>query len=120
MASQPDPRSTSDPAGWSERDEREYSSQSAPDQPPPVADAQIRHIAETSPEGIPGDPGTDRRTVSNMLTILMVLLLTIALVVAVFVNRWLGLGVGVLAVFLLLANPVFWAAVLRVKERENG
>lgn len=120
MASQPNPPTPADAAARHDRDECEYSSQSAPDQPPPVADARSRHIAETSPEGIPGDPGTDRHTVSRMLTILIVLLLTIALVVAVFVNRWLGLGVGVLAVFLLLANPVFWAAVLRVKERENG
>lgn len=120
MTAQPTRHNTPDAAAQHDRDEREYSNQSSPDQQPPVADPRSRQIAEASPEGIPGDPSTDRHAVSRMLTISVVVMLAIALVVAVFVDRWMGLGVGALALFLMLANPVFWAAILRVKERENN
>jgi hypothetical protein len=102
------------------RDEREYATQSEPDQPPPVADERARRIAETSPEGIPADPGTDHRTLSRLMLAAVVLLLTVALAVAVFADRWIGLAVGVLGLFLLIVNPALWAAILRVKEREQA
>ena len=38
---------------------------------------------------------------------------------AVFADRWIGLAVGVLGLFLLIVNPALWAAILRVKEREQ-
>lgn len=120
MAAQPTHSGTASSPAAQGRDEREYSSQSTPDQAPPVDDAKTRRIAETSPEGIPGDPQTDRQSISRILTIFVVVMLAIALVVAVFVNRWAGVVVGTLALFLLLANPVFWAAILRVKEREDA
>lgn len=102
------------------RSEREYSTQSEPDQPPPVKDEKARRIAEVSPEGIPADLGTNQQTISRLLFAAVVLLLTVALAVAVFADRWIGLGVGVLGLFLLIVNPALWAAILRVKEREQG
>lgn len=93
--------------------------QSEPDQPPPVADERARRIAEASPEGIPADPDTDHRTLSRLMVAAVVLLLTVALGLAVFADRWIGLAVGVLGLFLLIVNPALWAAILRVKEREQ-
>ncbi len=49
----------------------------------------------------------------------VVLLLTVALGLAVFADRWIGLSVGVLGLFLLVVNPTLWAAILRVKERQQ-
>lgn len=113
-----DPAPTNAPSD-PQRDEREYATQSPPDQPPPVADEKARRIAEQSPEGIPADPDTNQQTIGRLLFVAVVLILAVALAVAVFGNRWLGLGVGVLALFLLLVNPVLWAAILRAKERDS-
>lgn len=93
--------------------------QDPPAQQPPVADPHARDIAERSPEGIPGDPKVGSRAVARTIVGFAVLAMFSAVLVAVFVNRWLGLAVGILAFGLLLANPVFWAAILRAREREG-
>lgn len=103
-----------------ERHAREYSTQSPPDQPPPAPDARTERIAKVSPEGIPADPSTNRRSLQRLIVTIVVVVLIAALLVAVFLNRWAGLGLGALAGGLLLFNPVMWAAILRVKEREQG
>lgn len=118
MAAQPDTARTTTHA-QSERDEREYSTQSPPDRPPPTDDPERRHIAEVSPEGIPADPHTNRRTLNRIVVGFSVAVLAVALLLAVFLNRWAGLGVGALAIGVLLFNPTMWAAMLRVKEREQ-
>lgn len=92
---------------------------SQPQQAPPVADPESRRIAQLSPEGIPGDPHTDRHAVGRFIQIIVVIALVVALALAVFVNRWVGVAVGVLALGLMLFNPVLWAAILRAKEREH-
>lgn len=123
MSAQPEKGNDAPPAATkaanAERDRREYSTQSEPDQPPPVADERARRIAETSPEGIPAHQNSDSKTVARLMFVGVVLLLTVALVVAVFADRWIGLGVGVLGLFLLFVNPTLWAAILRSKEREQ-
>lgn len=92
---------------------------SQPQQAPPVADPESRRIAKLSPEGIPGDPHTDRQAVGRLIQMMVVVALVVALALAVFVNRWVGVAVGVLALGLMLFNPVLWAAILRAKEREQ-
>lgn len=89
------------------------------EQAPPVADPESRRIARLSPEGIPGDPHTDRHAVGRLIQMMVVIALVVALALAVFVNRWAGIAVGVLALGLMLFNPVLWAAILRAKEREQ-
>lgn len=91
----------------------------APAQPPPTADPRARRIAEVSPEGIPADPQTDRKTIGKILTGSFVVVAIIAVLLAIFVNPWVGLICGVLAVLLMLINPVLWASFSRMKEREN-
>lgn len=88
-------------------------------QPPPTADPRARRIAEVSPEGIPGDPQTDRGTIGKILSVSFVVVAIIAVLVAIFINPWIGLICGVLAVLLMLINPVLWASFSRMKEREN-
>ncbi|MFI4883590.1 MAG: hypothetical protein ACIAQU_13500 [Phycisphaerales bacterium JB064] len=118
MAAQPDTTRTTTHA-QPDRDEREYSTQSPPDRPPPTDDGQSRRIAEVSPEGIPADPRTNRRTLNRIIVGFVIVVLVVALLLAVFLNRWAGLGVGALAIGVLLFNPTMWAAILRVKEREQ-
>lgn len=57
---------------------------------------------------------------AHLLFVAVVLPLTVALVLAGFADRWIGLAVDVLALVMLIANPTQWAAILRVKEREQA
>ena len=98
-------------------DAPEGPNQDAPSQPPPTSDPKAQRIAEKSPEGVPGSPETDRSSVGLIITVIVIVALIAAVLVAVFVNRWFGLGVAVFAVGLLFFNPVFWAATQRAKER---
>lgn len=107
----PDPIDASDDNAR-ERDE-------AHGQRPPTADPRARRIAEVSPEGIPADPQTDRKTIGKLLSVSFVVVAIIAVLVAIFINPWIGFICGVLAVLLMLINPVLWASFSRMKEREN-
>ena len=100
-------------------DDNARESDEAHAQPPPTADPRARRIAEVSPEGIPGDPQTDRGTIGKILSVSFVVVAIIAVLVAIFINPWIGLICGVLAVLLMLINPVLWASFSRMKEREN-
>jgi len=93
--------------------------QSEPVQPPPAAKTEQQKIAQTSPEGVPGSPNVGGKAVGATITVLGVLTLVIALLVAAFVNRWAGLAVGAFGIGLLFFNPTLWSAVLRAKERES-
>lgn len=116
----PPRESTTNPQGHTgPRSQREFSTQSPPDQAPPAPDARTRRIAEVSPEGIPGDPHTNSQSLSRVIVTIAVVVLIAALLVSTFINRWAGLGLGALAAGLLLFNPALWAAMLRVKEREQ-
>ncbi|UYV14087.1 MAG: hypothetical protein NCW75_07295 [Phycisphaera sp.] len=97
----------------------EHSQDEAHAQPPPTADPDARRIAEVSPEGIPADPKTDRRTIGRILTGSFLVVAIVSVLLAIFVNPWIGLICGVLAVLLMLINPVLWASLSRMKEREN-
>lgn len=88
-------------------------------QPPPTSDPKARRIAEVSPEGIPADPDTDRRTIGRTLTFAFAIVAIIAVLLAIFVHPWVGLICGVLAILLMLVNPVLWASFSRMKEREQ-
>jgi len=97
---------------------RDAAVQDPPSQPPPAPDAESRRIAEVSPEGIPAT-STNKRAVGGFVLGFAIIALVASVLLAVFVNRWAGLSVGVLAIGLLLFNPALWSAVLRAQEQDR-
>ena len=72
---------------------------------------------EAPPEGTGPDSEPGPAVISVLLAAAVFLLLVAALVLALFVNKGLAIGVGVAGVLLFVANPVVWAAILRARER---
>jgi len=72
---------------------------------------------EAPPDGAApaNEPGP--AVIGLLLAASVFLLLLAALVLALFVNKELAIGVGVIGVLLFAGNPVVWAAILRAKER---
>ncbi len=100
--------------------QEQYGQREGHAQPPPTDDPEARRIAEVSPEGIPADPGTDRRTIGRIFTGAFIVVAIIAVLLAIFVHVWVGIITGLIAVLLMMVNPVLWASFSRMKEREQA
>ena len=74
-------------------------------------------IAKASPEGRPAYPGLGPKGIWAMLAGAALLIVVAGLIVAIVENRSLGLTATVIGLVLFVANPVFWASILRAKER---
>ena len=95
---------------WLSSSDRRVSSQSDDGE-------RIRRI---SPEGRPARPGGRGGTLVLFTSVAILTLLVVAVQLAVLGYIWFGITVAVLGlVFGILANPVMWAALLRVRERRE-
>jgi hypothetical protein len=101
-----------------EPDQEAYGHDEGHAQPPPTPDEHARRIAEVSPEGIPADPQTGRRTIGTIFSVAVAIVLVISVLLAIFVHVWVGIITALIAVLLMLVNPVLWAFFSRMKERE--
>jgi hypothetical protein len=77
-------------------------------------------IAEASPEGIPADPGLRAKGIVMLFGGMVLLVIVVSIVAGVVWGSSAGWGVlmvGMLVAF--LSNSVFYASILRAKEREK-
>ena len=87
---------------------------------PPAEDSAREleeHLARHSPEGRPADPTLTPGKIGLLLASMVVVLLTVAIVLALLAQNTAAIIVGVVGLLLFVANPAVWAAVLRARER---
>jgi uncharacterized membrane protein len=76
-------------------------------------------IARESPEGRPAFPRLGARDIWMLLGGAALFLLVGGVLVAVFIDRQVGVTATVLSLALFLVYPIFWASILRARERQR-
>ena len=85
---------------------------------PEPADLSER-LAHESPEGRPAHPELGLYKIGMILATVAVVMLSIALVIAFVSQSIIAVYIGIAAVVAFLANPMFWVAIMRGREREQ-
>ncbi len=83
----------------------------------PSREEMAARIEEVSAEGRPGDPMIGRRRMTVLLVIAGLAFVFVGIVLGMTVNWPTGLVVTVVGLALFFLSPIFWAAVLRARER---
>lgn len=76
-------------------------------------------IKEVSPEGEPAHPEAGPKKITGYMVLAVVTLIVAAIVLAIMGQTVIAIGLGVAAVLMMILNPVFWASVMRAKERND-
>jgi hypothetical protein len=80
-------------------------------------EAQADEIARTSPEGRPADPSVRGRTTIIIMVVAFVIVAVAAGLAARSGSPGLAIGIVVVGVVIvLIANPVAWASIMRVRS----
>lgn len=82
--------------------------------------AEADELEMSSPEGRPADPGVRARTTIVLVAIAIAVVVVAAALIARAGNPWLAAGIALAGlIFVIVFNPIVWASVLRVREREK-
>ena len=85
-----------------------------------VHPGEVEEVLEhKSPEGKPADPAATPRTLNYLVLGLALLVLLVAILIGVFVNRPAGIMAGALGALMFVTNSEFWAFWARRAERNE-
>jgi len=76
-------------------------------------------LAHDSPEGRPAHPELGALKISLILAAIVVLMLSVALVLALYSRSTIAIYIGIAAVVMFFVNPMFWVAIMRGRERQQ-
>ena len=74
-------------------------------------------IEEVSAEGRPGDPAFGKRRLTVLLLLAGLAFVFAGFVLGMTVNWPMGVVVAIVGLTIFFLSPIFWAAVLRARER---
>lgn len=83
----------------------------------PSREELASRIERVSAEGRPGDPTLGKRRIIVLLLLAGLSFIFAGFVLGITINWPTGLVVAIVGLTIFLLSPIFWAAVLRARER---